>query len=437
MPATDHIAYRNAILHMEDLPLPDIAAQVETPCYCYAAAAIRARYQSLATALDGLPAHIRYSVKANSNLAVLRLLANLGAGADVVSQGEMRRALAAGIEARHIVFSGVGKTADELDFALANDIAQINVESAGELQPLAQMAKARNKTANIALRINPDVDAHTHSKITTGTAANKFGVPWQDSAEILAQAARLPSLRATGLAMHIGSQIISVAPFRAAFRRLGELVGSLRARGFVITNLDVGGGLAASGLDVGEYARALGEELAPLGCRLLLEPGRFLVADAGVLLTRLLYEKRNGGKRFLIVDAGMNDLLRPALYDARHDMLPVRKSPAADVTAEKTDIVGPVCETSDTIAREYPFPPARCGDLFAILQAGAYGASLACMYNSRLMAAEVLVSGGRMDVVRRRSTYEDMLAAESIPSWLEEGGASNAHRGARQAEQAQ
>ena len=425
MPVTSHIAWRNDILHIEQISLPDIAAQVATPCYCYAAGAIAGQHQSLARALGDLPARIHYSVKANSSLAVLRLMANLGAGADVVSEGEIRRALAAGIPAERIIFSGAGKTAAELDFALAGGIAQINAESEGEMRLLSGIAARRNRTAAVALRINPDIDAGTHRKITTGTVADKFGVPWQDSAEILARAARLPGIRMVGLAMHIGSQITTAEPFHAAFRRLAGLADSLRARGFGIESLDLGGGLGAdyggagAPLDVRDYARAVRAHFASLPCRLLLEPGRFLVADAGVLLTRLLYEKRAGGRRFLIVDAAMNDLLRPALYDARHDIVPVRR-PAADAAAEPADVVGPVCETSDTLARDRPLPPLAPGDLLAVLQAGAYGASLACMYNSRLPAPEVMVSGTRMAVVRPRPGYEDMLAAEHIPPWLQQ-----------------
>ena len=422
MPTTAHIAYRNDILHIEELPLPDIAAQVETPAYCYAATAIRSHYQVLTDALDGLDAHIRYAVKANGNLAVLRLMANLGAGADVTSQGEIHRAITVGIEPESIVFSGAGKTATEIAFALAHDIGQFNIESRCELRLLSQMASAQSKTATIALRINPDVDAQTHSKITTGTAANKFGVPWQDAEEILALAAGLPGIRVAGLAMHIGSQITSMAPFRAAFHRLAAIAEDARDQGCPIESLDVGGGLGTNytgtGADVFAYAAVLREHFSSLPCRLLLEPGRFLVADAGVLLTRLLYEKRSGGRRFLIVDAGMNDLLRPALYDAHHDIVPVRRTDAAQTAAEPADIVGPVCETSDTLARDYPLPPLQCGDLLAILQAGAYGASMACMYNGRPMAPEVLVSGAHMAIVRRRSGHQDMLAGEHIPSWL-------------------
>ena len=429
MPTTEHIAWRNGALHIEALPLADIAAEVETPCYCYSAAAIAQQYRALADALDGLPARIHYSVKANAGLAVLRLMANLGAGADVVSEGEIRRALAAGIAARDIIFSGAGKSAAELAFALDAGIAQINVESEAELRLLSSIAARRNAAAHVALRINPDIDAQTHRKITTGTKANKFGVPWQDAAGLFAAAANLPGIRMSGLAMHIGSQITSAAPFHAAFERLAGLAAELRGEGFAVESLDLGGGLGAdygastpgstaSTLDVREYAAAVRAHFAAPPCRLLFEPGRFLVADAGVLLTRLLYEKHAGDKRFLIVDAAMNDLLRPALYDARHDIVPVNR-PAAGAAAAPADIVGPVCETSDTLARNCPLPPLAAGDLLAVLQAGAYGASLASMYNSRPLAPEVLVSGARMAIVRRRPSHAELLAAERIPDWLE------------------
>ena len=380
----------------------------------------------LQNALQDLNAHIHYSVKANPNLAILKSFARENIGADVVSQGEIRRAQAAGIPNDKIIFSGAGKSDEELGFALDNNIAQINIESEAELEAIANIAKAKNKSAPIALRVNPDVDAKTHKKITTGTSQNKFGVPWQQSEAILNKAKELTGIEIVGLAMHIGSQITSRAPFDAAFERLASLAEDLRAKGFPIRTLDLGGGLGATyrsdgdaALDVNEYAQAIRERFGTLPYRLLLEPGRFLVADAGVLLTKVLYEKRAGEKRFVIVDAAMNDLLRPALYDAHHDIVPVRRAEAS-APMSPADVVGPVCETSDTLATNLPLPPMKPGSLLAILQAGAYGAALSSMYNTRPSAPEVIVSGERMALVRSRPDYDEMLAQEHIPPWLAE-----------------
>lgn len=429
MPTTPHIAYRAGILHMEATPLPRLAADpaVSTPAHCVSAAAITDRYHTLAEATAATNTAIHYAVKANPSLAVLSLLARLGAGADTVSAGEIRRALAAGIPASRILFSGVGKSAEELAFALEADIVRINIESTSELRLLSAIAARRNTTADIAIRINPDIDPRTHRKITTGTRADKFGIPWRDCEATLAEAAALPGLRITGLAMHIGSQITALAPYEAAFRRLAETTAAMRAQGYPIAHLDIGGGLPtrydaaapAPAFSLADYAAAIRAHLAPLACPLAIEPGRALIADAGLLLTRLLHEKHAADKRFLIIDAGMNDLLRPALYDAHHDIVPVSR-PDAAAPASPADIVGPICESSDRFAADRPMPPLTSGDLLAILQTGAYGACLASTYNSRLPAAEVMVSGTRAHITRPRPTHDELLAAESIPPWLTE-----------------
>ena len=423
MPTTEHIRYHDDLLHIEDVALSAIADAFETPCYCYSTATVRARYGAFADALNDLPAIIHYSVKANPSLAVLRVLAKMGSGADVVSRGEIHRAIAAGIPAEKIIFSGAGKSPDELAYALDTGIAQINIESHEELEQLARIAESKGMTAPVAVRVNPDVDAQTHKKITTGTTHNKFGILWRETQAFLQRASSLPSIDVIGLAMHIGSQIVKSSPFDSAFERLASLAEEMRSKGFALQTLDLGGGLGAAyesnnqHLKLREYADAIRRHFGSLPYRLLLEPGRFLVADAGVLLTRLLYEKQTGDKRFLIVDAAMNDLMRPALYDARHDIVPVARSDAPLAPAE---IVGPVCETSDTLARDVPMPSLVGGDLLAILQTGAYGASLASMYNSRLRVSEVMVSGSRMSAVYQRPDYEEMLAPERIPEWLDQ-----------------
>ena len=428
MPTTPHIRYQGDLLHIEDVALLAIADAFETPCYCYSASGIRAQYEAFTHALKDLPATIHYSVKANPSLAILRLLANLGSGADVVSRGEIHRAIAAGIPAEKTIFSGAGKSPDELAYALDTGIAQINVESHEELEQLAEIAASKKMTARVAVRINPDVDAQTHKKITTGTTDNKFGIPWQEAETFLQRASSLPAIDVVGLAMHIGSQIITPSPFDSAFERLAALAEEMRSKGFPLQTLDLGGGLGAtyedgdarSKLKLEDYANTIRKHFGALPYRLLLEPGRALVADAGVLLTRLLQEKHSGTKRFLIVDAGMNDLMRPALYDAHHDIIPVKRMDAPLTPAE---VVGPICETSDTLARDMPMPPLASGELLAILQTGAYGASLASMYNSRPRVPEVMVSGSKMSAVYQRPDYEEMLKPERIPEWLDEDSA--------------
>ena len=415
-------AYRAGELHVEDVPLARIAAAVGTPVYCYSSAAIAGAYRRFAAAFAGDSVGIHYAVKANSNQAVIRLLAKLGAGADVVSEGELRRALAAGVPARHIVFSGIGKTRDELAFALAQGICQINVESVPELELLNAVARELGVTAEIALRVNPDVDARTHAKISTGKKENKFGIDLAHAAETYRRAAALPGLKPVGLAVHIGSQLTDLAPFEAAFRRHVDLALELRRRGLEVERLDLGGGLgvryrAESPPPVEDYAALAHRLTHNLGFRLSFEPGRALVANAGALLARVIYVKPGATRRFIILDAAMNDLIRPALYDSWHEITPVRE-PDPDALREAADVVGPVCESSDMFALGRPLPPVEPGDLLAILSAGAYGAVMSSSYNTRLLVPEVLVQGEEFAVIRPRPSYEDVLGQDRIPPWL-------------------
>ncbi|MDB5365111.1 MAG: diaminopimelate decarboxylase [Rhodospirillales bacterium] len=418
--------YQHGVLHADDVALPAIADAVGTPTFVYAAGAIERNWTRLADALTPLGVGIAYALKANSNQAVIATLARLGAGADVVSGGELTRALAAGVTADRIVFSGVGKTADEIAQALKAGIHQLNVESIPELDLIDRVAGEVGLRAQVALRVNPDVDAGTHAKITTGRKDNKFGIDLEDAAAAWARAASLPNLEPVGLAVHIGSQLLDLAPYRAAYRRLADLVNALRAQGQAVTRLDLGGGLGVgyrgeTGPDLEEYAALVHATVGGLGCSLMVEPGRYLVADAGCVLTRVLFVKEGGARRFIILDAGMNDLLRPALYDAFHAVVPVNQAPP-NATLHPADIVGPVCETGDTFAKARELPPLEAGDLVALLHAGAYGAVMASTYNTRPLAAEVLVAGSKFETVRLRQTVEALLSAERLPSWLESPG---------------
>ena len=413
-------------LHAEEVPIERIADDVGTPFYCYSTAVLERRYRVLAEALAGLPATICYSLKANGNVAVVRTLARLGAGADVVSAGELTRALRAGVPASSIVFSGVGKTGDEMAAALDAGIMQINLESEAELEVLAQVAEARGVTAPAAIRVNPDVDARTHEKITTGRRENKFGIEWARVPGIFAAAAALPTVDVTGVAVHIGSQLTDLEPFRHAFRRLGGLVTELRAAGHRIDCLDVGGGLgidygdpaedAAGPPSAAEYAAVVRDEAGGLDCRLVLEPGRYLIGNAGVLVTRVVYVKDGETRRFVVVDAAMNDLLRPALYGAYHRIEPVGDNAGGEIG--EVDVVGPVCETGDTFATRRALPRVEPGQLLCIYGAGAYGAVMASTYNARPLVPEVLVKDDAYAVVRRRVPVAEALALESVPDWL-------------------
>jgi diaminopimelate decarboxylase len=418
----DIFTYRSGELHAEELPIAHIAAAVGTPLYLYSAAGFSVQYKRFAEAFTPESPLICYAVKANSNLAVLRHFARLGAGADVVSEGELLRALAAGVPPQRIIFSGVGKTAAEMEVALATGIHQINVESLSELRRLSDIAEAQGQTAQIAIRVNPDVDAHTHSKISTGQKENKFGI---ELAEVIAAyrlAGELPGVEPVGLAVHIGSQLVELEPYRRAFERVAELVLDLRAIGLPVSRVDLGGGIGVQyhterTLEPAAYASLVREVFGSFGLALAFEPGRVLSALAGLLIARVVYVKESSAKRFVIVDAAMNDLIRPALYDAWHDIVPVRR-PDPGSSLYPADVVGPVCETGDTFAVDRDLPPLAEGDLVAFTAAGAYGAVMSTTYNSRLLVPEVLVSGDRVAVIRARPSYDELLSLDTIPDWL-------------------
>ena len=415
-------AYRDGRLHADAVDLTAVADAVGTPAYVYSTSIMEARYRAFAGAFADVDALVCYALKANGNLAVIRTFAALGAGADVVSGGELARALAAGVDPQRIVFAGVGKTAPEMAAGLAAGILQFNVESEPELIALDAVARERGVRAPVALRINPDVDAHTHAKISTGQKQNKFGIAF-DSVPAVARLARdLSGIELVGVAVHIGSQITELAPFEAAFARLVEIARALRADGHAIRELDLGGGLGVDYqgetlLPVARYGEMAKRLTRDLGCRLVLEPGRHLVADAGVLLTRVVYVKRNGDRTFLITDAAMNDLIRPALYDAHHKIEPVAE-PAAGAPRGPVDIVGPVCESGDMFALDRPMPPVEPGDLLAIRMAGAYGAVMASTYNARPTSPEILVHGRSFAVVKPRAELAQLFADERLPPWL-------------------
>ncbi len=416
--------YREGVLCAEEVPLARIAEAVATPFYCYSSAALLGQYRAFAAAFAQTDAAVYYGVKANSTLAVVRTFAQGGAGADVVSEGELRVALAAGVPPQRIVFSGVGKTRAELAFALEAGIFQINVESEPELELLSEVARAVGKEAAVAIRVNPDVDARTHAKITTGKRENKFGVPLDDARRLYGRAAGLPNLKMRGIAVHIGSQLIDLAPYRQAFARMIELAHSLRAEGHAISRLDFGGGLGIpyykeAPPSIEAYAAMVKDLTKGLDCHLMFEPGRFLVGNAGVLVTRVLYIKDGAEHRFVVVDAAMNDLLRPTLYDAYHAIAPV-KEPAKGAPLDPVEVVGPVCESGDIFARQRPLPPLATGDLLAICSAGAYASVMASSYNGRLPAPEVMVNGGRYAVVRARPEYAELLRRDRLPDWLAE-----------------
>lgn len=422
--AGPEFAYRDGILHAEGVALTQLAETVGTPFYCYSSAALEAQYRRFAAAFAGQRALICFAVKANSNLAVIRSFARLGAGADVVSEGELRRALAAGVPPERIVFSGVGKTREELAFALARGIHQINVESEPELEALSEVAAAMGVKAPVALRVNPDVDARTHAKITTGTKETKFGIDLGLIQHLARRAAALPGIALEGLAVHLGSQLTQLEPYRLAFHRLAELVAALRADGIALSRLDLGGGLGVSYRDVApppaieDYAALVREATDGLGLAVSIEPGRALVARAGVLVARIIYRKVGATRRFLVLDAAMNDLMRPALYDAWHEIVPVREPSAGDERSA-VDIVGPICESTDTFAAQRQMPAMRPGDLVAFLTAGAYGAVMSSAYNSRLLVPEAMVRGAEVAIVRPRPTYDDMLSQDTLPGWLD------------------
>lgn len=421
-----HFTYRAGVLHAEGVSLARLADEVGTPFYCYSTATLERHYRVLSEAFAGTDHLICFAVKANSNQAVLRTMARLGAGMDVVSEGELRRARAAGVPADKIIFAGVGKTRDELAYAVSEGVLGFNVESEPELELLSEVASRQRKTARIAIRVNPDVDARTHAKISTGKSENKFGIPFLDAPRLYAQAARLPGIRISGIHMHIGSQITDLMPFRDAFRLMRELVTGLRREGHELEHLDLGGGLGVpyrGSNDVpphpDEYAATVKAALGDLGLKLILEPGRMIAGNAGVLVSKVIYTKRGAAKTFTIVDAAMNDLIRPTLYEAYHDIWPVREA-KLELERQEQDVVGPVCETGDYLALGRNLPPLEPGDLIAVMTAGAYGAVMSSTYNSRLLVPEVLVHGDDYAVVRPRPTYQALINLDRLPDWLTE-----------------
>ncbi|MET3899204.1 diaminopimelate decarboxylase [Devosia sp. UYZn731] len=416
-----HFQHRDGTLFAEDVNLNELAAEVGTPFYVYSSATLRRHVRVVKAAFEGIPTLLAYAMKANSNQAVLKLMASEGAGADVVSGGELERALAAGIKPDMIVFSGVAKTVAEMRRGLDVGIHCFNVESEPELERLDMIAGSMGKVARVSVRINPDVDAKTHAKISTGKAENKFGIPYARAREVYDRIATMPNVKAVGVDMHIGSQITDLGPFGDAFQLMAELVGQLRADGHAIEHVDVGGGLGIPYNETEDgppspqsYAQVVRDKVGSLGCKLVIEPGRLLVGNAGILVTKVEYVKE-GGTNFVIVDAAMNDLIRPTLYEAHHDIQPVNHSNLSPITA---DIVGPVCETGDYLAKARTMPGVKEGDLLAVMSAGAYGAVMASTYNSRALIPEVLVDGPRYHVIRPRKSIADLLALDSVPDWV-------------------
>ena len=418
-----HFAFREGVLHAEAVSLVDLAEAVGTPFYCYSSATLERHYRLFAGLFADVPSLVCYALKANSNQAVIATLARLGAGADVVSGGELKRARAAGVPADKITFSGVGKTEPELALAIDEGILCVNVESESELALLSAVAVQKGRTVNVSVRVNPDVDARTHAKIATGRAENKFGVPIGRARDVYAAAARLTGLRVTGIDMHIGSQITELKPFDDAFALLSDLVQALRADGHSIEHLDLGGGLGIPYHDGNEppphpeaYAQVVKRATRGLGCTLIFEPGRLLVGNAGILVARVIYVKYGETKIFVVVDAGMNDLIRPTLYDAHHHISAVVGRPEASLIT--ADVVGPVCESGDFLARDRTLEAPQPGDLLAVMSTGAYGAVQASTYNTRPLVPEVLVRGAQWAVVRPRLDAEALIGLDRLPAWL-------------------
>jgi len=417
-----HFTYKNGVLHAEDIDLKALADEIGTPFYCYSTATLTRHYKVMTEAFSGTDHMLCYAMKANSNQAVIKTMADLGAGMDVVSEGELRRALAAGVPARKIVFSGVGKTAREMALALREGIACFNIESEPELELLASVAQRTGQRAKVSIRVNPDVDAKTHHKITTGKAENKFGVSYARAEQVYARAASLSSLDVAGIDMHIGSQITELAPFEQAFKVMAGLAAMLKSKGHNIRHLDLGGGLGVPYRGTNdvpphpdEYAQMVKRTLGHLGLKYVIEPGRMITGNAGILVSRVIYVKEGDEKHFIIQDAAMNDLIRPTLYDAYHEIIPVTETEGqASITA---DVVGPVCESGDYLARDRRLPAMKEGDLLATMTAGAYGAVQSGTYNSRPLIAEVLVKDARWALVRPRQTYEELIGLDRLASW--------------------
>ena len=420
----DYFLYKNGILHAEDVPITQIAAKVGTPFYCYSAATLRRHYSLFNEALSGLDHLVCFAMKSNSNLAVLKLMGEMGAGMDVVSVGEYLKARAAGIPGERIVFSGVGKTREEMRVALDGGIRQFNVESEPEMEALNEVALSMGLIAPITIRVNPDVDAKTHEKIATGKKENKFGIPISRAPSVFAQAAKLPGLKVVGIDVHIGSQLTELEPFEQAYLKVAELTRLLRAEGHDIHRLDLGGGLgipyersnAAPPLPL-DYGDVIKRTVGDLGCEVEIEPGRLISGNAGILVSQVIYVKSGEERDFLIIDAAMNDLIRPSMYGSHHDIVPVIEAePGTEF--RPYDVVGPVCETGDTFAKQRMMPPVDAGDLIAFRSAGAYGAVMASEYNSRPLVPEVLVQGDQFAVIRSRPSFDEMIKRDTIPEWL-------------------
>lgn len=420
----DHFLYRDGALFAEDVPVAQIAAEVGTPFYCYSTATLSRHFQLFDDALEGVDHLVCYAMKAASNQAILKTLARLGAGMDVVSGGEYSRAKAAGVPGERIVFSGVGKTKDEMRMALEGGVRQFNVESEPEMRALSEIAQSMGVEAPITVRVNPDVDAKTHAKIATGKSDNKFGIPISRAREVYAEAARLPGLKVVGIDVHIGSQLTELEPFRLAYQKVADLTEALRTDGHEIIRLDLGGGLGipytrsneAPPLPV-EYGALIKDTVGHLGCEIEIEPGRLIAGNAGILVTKVIFVKSGEGRDFLILDGAMNDLIRPAMYEAHHDIVPVVE-PAPGTEQTPFDVVGPVCESGDTFAKNRNMPPLNAGDLVAFRSAGAYGAVMASEYNTRPLVPEVLVHEHQFAVIRARPTFDEMINRDTIPTWL-------------------
>ena len=422
----DHFLYRDGVLCAEDVPLTEIAASVGTPFYVYSTATLQRHFTVFDEALAGMPHLVCYAMKANSNLAVLKLLADMGAGMDVVSVGEYMRAKAVGVPGDKIVFSGVGKTRAEMEHVLAGGIRQFNVESEPELHLLSKVAAEMGVEVPITVRVNPDVDAKTHPKIATGMSDNKFGIPISRARDVYKLAASLPGIKVVGIDVHIGSQLVDLDPYRDAFLKVAELTEVLRADGHEIIRLDLGGGLGIpyerSNADPplpSDYGDIVRETVGHLGCEIEIEPGRLIAGNAGLMVSSVIYNKSGDGRDFLIVDAAMNDLIRPAMYDAHHDIVPVIE-PAVGTPVAPIDIVGPVCESGDTFTKQRVMPPVADGEMIAFRSAGAYGAVMSSEYNSRPMIPEVLVDGDQFAVIRPRPTFDEMLNRDKLPEWMQD-----------------
>ena len=421
-----HFAYRNGVMHCEDVSLEAIARELGTPAYVYSDATLRRHYNVLAEAFAGKKCLIAYAVKANSNVGVIATLASMGAGADVVSGGELMKAMQAGVPANRIVFSGVAKTAEEMQLGIERGIHQFNVESMPELLRLSKVASGMGRKAPIAFRVNPHVEAGGHAHISTGSAEHKFGIAWHEAEDFYERAIDLPGIEPVGIAVHIGSQIMRIAPLREAWEKVVVLARKLRGKSFPISRVDFGGGLGVPYKDIDDpdspaaYAKQAREVLGDLDVELIFEPGRLIAGNAGVLISRVEYIKERDGRTFVILDAGMNDLMRPALYGAFHEVLPVR-TPDIGAPRAAVDLVGPICESTDRFAKDRVMPPLKEGDLVAFMTAGAYGATLSSQYNSRPLVAEALVRGDACVVVRRRPTFEEMIALERAPDWIGPG----------------